>query len=102
MASWCSIGRRSNRRVKRYSCRWPNPAPSTNRRSRRSDSASAHFEEDPLMEPDKTARLNEPGEEPDQHDAKAKVEAKMALEEPRPAGLGARFRQLIEQARQGQ
>jgi hypothetical protein len=54
------------------------------------------------MEPDKTARVNEPGEEPDQHDSKAKVEAEAVLEESQPTGLGARFRQLIEQARQGQ
>lgn len=54
------------------------------------------------MEPDKTARVNEPGQEPDQHDSKGKAEAEAELEESRPAGFGARFRQLIEQARQGQ
>ena len=51
---------------------------------------------------DKTARVNELGEEPDQHDSKARAEAEAELEESRPTGLGARFRQLIEQVWQGQ
>src|SRR5689334_13452505 len=102
MVSPCSSGRRSSRPAKRFSCRWLSPERSINRRWPRSGLASAHFEEARLMEPDKTAQANEPGENRDQLDLNAKVETEKVLEEPQPAGLGARLRQLIEQARQGE
>ena len=41
------------------------------------------------------------GEPRDQHDSKAKPAAEAEVEEPHPKGLGAKFRQLIEQAGQG-
>src|SRR5215831_18158073 len=83
-------------------CRSQNPAPSTNQLWHQSDSVSAHFEEDRHMEPDKTTRINRPEEEPERRTAEPEVEARPEIEEPQAAGFGARFRQLIDQAKQGE
>src|SRR5258707_11663584 len=54
------------------------------------------------MEPDKTTRINRPEEEPEQRILEPEPEGRSEIEEPQPMGLGARFRQLIEQAKQGE
>jgi hypothetical protein len=54
------------------------------------------------MEPDKTTRINRPEEEPERRTAEPEAEARPEIEEPQAAGFGARFRQLIDQAKQGE
>ena len=54
------------------------------------------------MEPDKTTRINRPEEEPEPRTLEPEPEGKNEIEEPQPTGFGARFRQLIEQAKQGE
>ena len=53
------------------------------------------------MEPEKTTRTSKPAEEPERRDAEPEAEGASEIEEPKPIGLGARFRQLVEQAKQG-
>ena len=53
------------------------------------------------MEPEKTTRISRPSDEPVQRDAEPEAERISEIEEPKPTGIGARFRQLIEQAKQG-
>src|SRR5437016_6309505 len=82
-------------------CKWQNPAPSTSLHWRQSDLVSAHFEGDRHMEADKTTRINKP-EEPERRTAEPGAEERPEIEEPQATGLGARFRQLIDQAKQGE
>jgi Bacterial conjugation TrbI-like protein len=53
------------------------------------------------MEPEKTIRISRPAEEPEQREVEPEVAAASEIEEPKAAGLGARLRQLVEQAKQG-
>jgi hypothetical protein len=53
------------------------------------------------MEPEKTTRINKPEEELDHPEADAVIEGPGDIEEPKSKGLGARLRQLVEQAKQG-
>ena len=54
------------------------------------------------MEQDKTTRINRPEEDPEQRILEPEPEGRNEIEEPQPKGVGARFRQLIEQAKQGE
>jgi hypothetical protein len=54
------------------------------------------------MEPYKTTRINRPEEEPEQRISEPQPEGRNEIEEPQRTRLGARFRQLIEQAKQGE
>jgi hypothetical protein len=54
------------------------------------------------MEPEKTTRINKPEEELEHRDAEPVVGEPGKIEEPKPTGLGARLRQLVEQAKQGE
>ena len=53
------------------------------------------------MELDKTTRINRPEGEPERT-AEPEAEARPEIEEPQATGFGARFRQLIDQAKQGE
>jgi len=52
------------------------------------------------MEPEKTTRIIRPEEQPEHRDPEA--EGPSDIEVPKVTGLGARFRQLLEQAKQGE
>jgi hypothetical protein len=54
------------------------------------------------MEPDKTTRINRPDEESERRTAEPEAEGRPEIEEPQSTGFGARFRQLIDQAKQGE
>ena len=54
------------------------------------------------METDKTTRINNPEEEPERRTAEPGAEERAEIEEPQATGFGARFRQLIDQAKQGE
>jgi len=54
------------------------------------------------MASEKTTRINRPEEEPEHRSPDPQAEGPGEIEEPKPTGLGARFRQLIEQAKQGE
>ena len=54
------------------------------------------------MEADKTTRINRPEEEPEGRTAEPGAEERPEIEEPQATGFGARFRQLIDQAKQGE
>lgn len=51
------------------------------------------------MEPEKTTRISKPEGEPEHLEAEPETGAPVEIEEPKPIGLGARLRQLIEQAK---
>src|SRR5690242_4014304 len=102
MGSSSLNGRRSSRPMKLCFCKWQNPVPSTSLHWRRSDSALAHLEGDRHMEADKTTRINRPEEEPERRTAEQDAEERPEIEEPQATGFGARFRQLIDQAKQGE
>src|SRR5262245_40341308 len=88
--------------MKLYFCRWQSPAPLTNQLWRQSDSVSAHFEEGLHMEPDKTIRINRPEDEQERRTVEPEAEGRPEIEEPQATGFGARFRQLIDQAKEGE
>src|SRR5581483_8275178 len=95
-----SSGPRSSRRMRLSFYRWPNRARSTSPPWPRSALASARFEEDPHMEPEKTTRISKPEEEPEHMEAELEATAPAEIEEPPATGFGARLRQLVEQAKQ--
>lgn len=53
------------------------------------------------MEQEKTTRISRPAEEPERRGAEPEAPGISDIEEPKPSGLGARFWQLLEQAKQG-
>ena len=52
------------------------------------------------MEPEKTTRISKPGDQPEHLEAEPEAAAPAEIEEPTRTGLGARFRQLVEQTKQ--
>src|SRR5713226_8665504 len=54
------------------------------------------------MEPEKTTRIGKPEEESEHRAPEPEAEGTNETEEPKPIGLGARFRQLVAQAKQGE
>jgi Bacterial conjugation TrbI-like protein len=52
------------------------------------------------MEPEKTTRISKAEGEPERLEAGPEAGAPAEIEEPKPIGLGARLRQLVEQAKQ--
>jgi Bacterial conjugation TrbI-like protein len=52
------------------------------------------------MEPEKTTRINKPEGQPEHAEAELESGAQPEIEEPKPTGFAARFRQLMEQAKQ--
>ena len=53
------------------------------------------------MAPERTTRINRPEEEPEHQHPEMGAASASETEEPRPAGFGARLRQLVAQSRQG-
>ena len=53
------------------------------------------------MAPERTTRINRPEEEPEHQHPETGAASASETEEPRPAGFGARLRQLVAQSRQG-
>ena len=53
------------------------------------------------MAPERTTRINRPEEEPEHQHPETGAASASEIEEPRPAGFGARLRQLVAQSRQG-
>lgn len=53
------------------------------------------------MAPERTTRINRPEEEPEHQHPEPGAEGTSEIEEPRPAGFGARLRQLVAQSRHG-
>ncbi len=53
------------------------------------------------MAPERTTHINRPEEEPEHQHPEPGAEGTSEIEEPRPAGFGARLRQLVAQSRQG-
>ena len=54
------------------------------------------------MATEKTTRIIKPEDEPEHGNPEPEAEGPGEIEEPKPTGLGARFRQLLEQAKQGE
>ena len=54
------------------------------------------------MASEKTIRINKSEEEPEHQHLEPQAEEPGEIEEPKPTGLGARFRQLLDQAKQGE
>lgn len=54
------------------------------------------------MEPEKTTRINKPEEGLEQRESEYFADGPGEIEEPKATGLGARFRQLVEQAKHGE
>jgi hypothetical protein len=52
------------------------------------------------MEREKTTRINKPEEKPEHGEAELETAVTPEIEEPKPTGFAARFRQLVEQAKQ--
>src|ERR1017187_8652808 len=101
MALLFSRGPRSSRPMKPCFCRWPSPARLTSPPWPQSVLVSAPFEEDPRMAPERTTNINRREEEPENQHPETGAEGTSEIEEPRPAGFGARLRQLVAQSRQG-
>src|ERR1035438_10899544 len=53
------------------------------------------------MAPERTTRINRPEEEPEHQHPETGAASASETEEPRPAGFGARLRQLVAQSSQG-
>jgi hypothetical protein len=54
------------------------------------------------MATEKTTRINRPEEEPEHQHTEPQAEGPGKIEEPQPTGVGARFRQLLDQAKRGE
>ena len=54
------------------------------------------------MEREKTTRINKLEGEPEHRNPEPEAEASSEIGEPKPTGLGARFRQLLEQSKQSE
>src|SRR5579871_6647434 len=97
-----SSARRSNRPMRLCFCRWPSQERSISPHWPRSVLGSARFEEERGKEAEKTTRINKAEEGLEQRESELVADGPGEIEEPKATGLGARLRQLVEQAKHGE